>query len=274
MRIFLGMFLVLASAQSWAKEKGCFPVPFDHFWFRVDKDSYQKMGASTYFADERFSYFEPNKKPWGTHYGHYVTGNLHHLEIFDEDMPTRSEPIGIGFQSEKAGCLAEIHARLNKLGRPFTMQPDADWGRFTEAQKNDSLAVWVAEMKPAYVGAPDGAVDRAAWIRRMKKMNGDPSDGQHNFERVREVVWRLEKKDAEFLGKVLKTLGWRKASGRTYELDHTRVMLETARVSATQSLRSLTLELRRPYKGIDLGAFQSEASEDPPRVRFHLREVK
>lgn len=263
---------LLGSQVSWSKPSACFPVPFDHFWFRVDKATYKKMGESSYFRDESFSYFEPNKSPWGQHYGHYITGNLHHLEIFDEAMPTRPEPLGIAFISEKAGCLAEIHAKLTKLGRPFEMQPDADWGRYTEAQKNKSLAVWVAEMKPAYVGAPDGAVDRAAWIHRMRKMNGDTFEGEHNFQKIKEVVWRMDVSDIQFLEKVLTALGWGKKAPHTFALDGTQVVLErSSNVSVVHGMKSLTLELLRPYRSVEIENFRAIATSSPADVTFTLK---
>ncbi len=243
LRLIFVILSLLGSLVAGAAD--CFPVPFDHFWFRVDQKTYKKIGSSTYFQDERFSFYEPNKSPLGTYYGHYLTGTLHNLEIFEEAMPAVPEPIGIGFLSERAGCLTKIHAKLSKLKARFTLKPDADWGRFTELEKNKSLAIWVSELKPSYVGAPDGAINRAAWMKKIRLMNGDTSKEPYNFQKFKEVVWRLSANDANLLAEVFTALGWKKNDKYSFAHDGTTVIIEVSKdILPTQILKSLSLELR------------------------------
>lgn len=269
-QIFTMGILLLSNRHAVAQ---CFPVPFDHFWFRVDSQTYKKMGQSSYFRDEQFSFFEANKSPVGTYFGHYLTGNLHNLEIFEESMPNREEPIGIGFLSEKTGCLKEIHARLNKkIKKQFSMMPDADWGGFTQLERNPSIAIWVSELKAAYVGSPDASIDRSAWMKRIRQMNNDPYQGAYNFHKIKKVIWRLNSNDADLLKDVFDALGWQSIGKDTFSYDGSTVIIKTSKnIPATRALKSLSLELIRPYKSVMIGKFLSTATENPAEVTFKLK---
>jgi hypothetical protein len=144
----------------------CYPVPFDHIWVRIPNSTYEEMKGSSYFGDNNLSFYEPNKSPLGTYYGHYITGEFHTLEIFEEKMSYTTEPLGIGFLSETQECLLEIHKRISDiLPNSFELKPDADWGRFTQLKNSPEVALWVTELKPAYVGDPELLINRKAWAR-------------------------------------------------------------------------------------------------------------
>jgi hypothetical protein len=249
------------------KNRNCFPVPFDHFWFRVDKNTYDKIAKSDYFKQGHFSFFEPNKSPWGKHFGHYITGELHHLEVFVEEMPTNPEPLGIGFIAESPGCLKQIHEKLSSLDRSFIMKSEANWGTYTQLEENKSLAVWVSELKPEYINAPDGSIGRESWLKKMREMNSDPYKGKTKFKKIKKVTWAMEQSDLEFLGLLFVTLGWNKLDLNIFEYDGTTVVLQkTNRIHPNQALKELILQLNESHHTAELGSIRTLLTSSPKEI--------
>lgn len=267
-------FLILVCSCSSLERKPdssakCYPIPFDHIWFRIPADTYNEMGKSTYFGANKLGFFEPDKSPTGTYYGHYLTGEYHTVEIFEEKMSHTPEPLGIGFLSETQGCLVDIHNRLvSVLPNGFDLKPDASWGRYTQLKDSPEIALWVTELKPSYVGDPGSLIDRRAWARWNRRTNKDPYSGEYNFIKVSQVTWNLPKVKILQLSKIFLALGWKQIGEHSFEYDNTRVTFNVVeeKLKPRNYLDSVGLELRNVEQGKVFKHLNVESRKSPPEL--------
>jgi hypothetical protein len=238
----LGLLIALSACASSrtlrAPSSSCFPVAFDHIYFKTDAASFERIGKSHVFSENGFAFFEPHKKPRGTYEGHYITGQEHYLEILPEKTPFANQAIGIGFISEKVGCVNAIESMLKKsLPSGFTRAPDESWGSFMD-HKSNGLWVWVFESTPAYVGKGE-SIARRDYLRAIRSKNGDQTP-EYDFVRFREVRIALPDRDLATLSRVFAALGWKTVALNVFESKGTRIVLENSSLRP----RLVSLELQ------------------------------
>jgi len=196
----------------------CLPVTFDHIFFKIDEKSYQEVGKSDFFNKENIGFFEPFKNPFGSHIGHYLTGEHHYLEFFSDNLTNVESPLGIGFFSEKIGCMEQIQKTLDvALPGMFIRSPKENWGAISQL-KESSLWVWVYEPTEEYVG--NSNIDKYHYLRRIRRQNGDQTES-YRFQNISEINFQAPHDAFNNLILIFKTLGWIEKSNNVFELKGT-----------------------------------------------------
>ena len=206
---------LIASCSSWKvvdSSNKCFPVMFDHIYFKVDPLTFKEIGKSEVFSSNEFSFFEPHKKPRKTYEGHYITGQQHYLEILSENDNFAKQPIGIGFLSEEVGCINVIEKALKKVS-PFKRVPNRTWGAFMDMQ-TPNFWFWVFE--PASDDSGKGKkLSRYNYLKEIRRKNGDTKE-KYNFKEIGQIRILLPEPEIKTASSILKALGWKKFKSNIY----------------------------------------------------------